>query len=335
MSLSNLPLSYCTNVHPGRTLAEIEEGLDHYTVKMAARFGSPLAAGLWLADSVCKEILLSDPDGRRLSAGLARRGLTCHTLNAFPFGDFHSPRVKEHVYEPSWAERPRLEFTKSAARILTGLLPEGVEGSISTLPLGFPGLHASANFHAQCADNLIAAAVSLHRLEEQTGRTVRRHRAGAGAAGSTRPIRPSTFSKTVCGRSPRRRTFSTLSKSTSACASTCATNRSLSRTCGRRWPKSTGPAFASTRSHITCAIELENPATNVEGRRALANYVEPRYLHQTKALLANGRVLQVLDLDRAVPTSAPNSATPSGGEFTSTSPSTPNASAHSKRNASR
>ena len=52
--------------------------------------------------------------------------------------------------------------------------------------------------------------------------------------------------------------------------------------------------------HITCAIQLENPATNVEGRRALSNYVEPRYLHQTKALLADGRVLQVLDLDRAL-----------------------------------
>ena len=38
MSLSNLPLSYCTNVHPGRTLAEIEHGLDQYTAPMAAGY---------------------------------------------------------------------------------------------------------------------------------------------------------------------------------------------------------------------------------------------------------------------------------------------------------
>jgi hypothetical protein len=52
--------------------------------------------------------------------------------------------------------------------------------------------------------------------------------------------------------------------------------------------------------HITCAIELENPAANHEGRRALAHYVEPRYLHQTKARLADGRVLTVFDLDKAL-----------------------------------
>src|SRR5579864_7204901 len=158
MSLSPLPLSYCTNVHPGRTVAEIEEGLDRYTVPMAARFGAPLAAGLWLADPVVKELLRSDDACRRFAEGLSARGLTCHTLNAFPFGDFHSPRVKEHVYKPSWAEKPRLDFSLGAARILAKLLPAGVEGSISTLPLGFPGIDSAEGFLDQCADQLMLTA---------------------------------------------------------------------------------------------------------------------------------------------------------------------------------
>ena len=32
MSISALPLSYCTNVHAGRSVAEVEAGLDRYTV---------------------------------------------------------------------------------------------------------------------------------------------------------------------------------------------------------------------------------------------------------------------------------------------------------------
>jgi hypothetical protein len=35
--------------------------------------------------------------------------------------------------------------------------------------------------------------------------------------------------------------------------------------------------------HITCALELRDPAANRAGREALARYVEPRYLHQTMA----------------------------------------------------
>ena len=43
-------------------------------------------------------------------------GLTCHTLNAFPYGDFHSERVKENVYLPDWTQRERLE---SAGAVVT------------------------------------------------------------------------------------------------------------------------------------------------------------------------------------------------------------------------
>jgi hypothetical protein len=48
--------------------------------------------------------------------------------------------------------------------------------------------------------------------------------------------------------------------------------------------------------HITCAIELRNPANNREARLALADYAEPRYLHQTKARTPDGRVLTMFDL---------------------------------------
>ena len=51
--------------------------------------------------------------------------------------------------------------------------------------------------------------------------------------------------------------------------------------------------------HISNAIELQNPAENREGRTALAQYAEPRYLHQTYARLADGRILTRDDLHPA------------------------------------
>ena len=101
MSLSELPLSYCTNVHPGRTVREVEDGLDRYTVPVMRASGQPLAAGLWLARSVVTELLKDRPALQQFAERLSRRGLSCHTLNAFPYGDFHREVVKHDVYLPA------------------------------------------------------------------------------------------------------------------------------------------------------------------------------------------------------------------------------------------
>ena len=56
MTLSTLPLSYCTNVHPGRTVSEINAGLSRYTAVASEGLAFPVAAGLWLAASVAQEL---------------------------------------------------------------------------------------------------------------------------------------------------------------------------------------------------------------------------------------------------------------------------------------
>src|SRR5262245_62791421 len=137
MALSTLPLSYCTNVHPGRSLAQVESGLDEYTAPLRARYGAPLAAGLWLAAPVVAELLARPARLPAFRDGLLSRNLSCHTLNAFPYGDFHSRRVKENVYLPDWSDLRRLDYTVACAQVLAALLPDGGEGSISTLPLAF------------------------------------------------------------------------------------------------------------------------------------------------------------------------------------------------------
>jgi hypothetical protein len=296
MSLSPLPLSYCTNVHAGRTVAEVEAGLYRYTVAVRDRFGEPLAAGLWLARSVTHE-LTSTPDGlARFGEGLRRHGLTCHTLNAFPFGDFHSERVKENVYLPDWSQPARRDYTKQCAVILALLLPDDVnEGSVSTLPLGFKGLPHDSNFIPACVRNLLDVAHSLAGLRQTTGKTIRlaiepeplcvletteetvgffkmlfAEAAGAGYEGAAREHLGMCYD--VCHQAV---------EFEDAGAAVGAVDRAGVRI---------------NKVHVSCALQLDNPARNEEGRAALRHYVEPRYLHQTTARASGGGVARFVDL---------------------------------------
>jgi len=88
MSFSSLPLSYCTNVHPGRNVTEVIDGISKYTAGVRQNLEAPLAAGLWLSRSVTTE-LLQQQLLERLGQVLWENDLCCYTLNAFPYGDFH------------------------------------------------------------------------------------------------------------------------------------------------------------------------------------------------------------------------------------------------------
>lgn len=304
MTISSLPLSYCTNVHPGRSVAEVEDGLDRFTLPIKANYGAELAAGLWLAAPVVRELEQS-PDGiRRFADGLIRRGLRCYTLNAFPYGDFHSARVKENVYLPDWTKPDRLEYTLACARCLAAFLPDGTDGSISTVPLGFKPFEHPSDFADRCADQLIDLARGLDQLHQQTGRMIRlaiepepfcviettdetiqffqRLRERAASAGALDVVQTYLgVCYDVCHQAVE---FEDLTQSI----------RSL-----------TAAKIRINKVHITCAIEVIEPGRNQEALAALSRYVEPRYLHQTFARTAGGQIVRQVDLDETI-TSKPS-----------------------------
>jgi sugar phosphate isomerase/epimerase len=304
MTISSLPLSYCTNVHPGRTVTDVEQGLDQFTLPIKTNYGSELAAGLWLAAPVVRE-LERTPDGvQRFADGLKRRGLTCYTLNAFPYGDFHSARVKENVYLPDWMQRERLEYTLACARCLAAFLPESTEGSISTVPLGFKPFEHPGDFADRCADQLVELARGLDRLRQETGRTIRlaiepeplcviettretieffsRLRDRADSAGARELVDTHLgVCYDVCHQSVE---FEDVAQSI----------RSLSVS-----------GIRINKVHITCAIEIREPGRRTDALAALARYVEPRYLHQTFARTATGDIVRYVDLDQSL-TSQPS-----------------------------
>lgn len=299
MGLSKLPLSYCTNVHPGQSLAEVEEGLDAFTVPVHERFGEDLAAGLWLSAAVVDELLTSPGQLERFSERLAKRQLVCHTLNAFPFGDFHGDRVKEQVYLPDWADPMRLEYTDRCAEVLTGLLPAGCQGSISTVPLGFKQLPQSADFLDRAIAQLLELAQRLERREERTGRKVR-------LAIEPEPLclletTPETvsFFESLFQVAGDRGLLETAREYLGVCYDVCHQAVEFEDV-GDSIRSLAAAGVRINKVHITCAVELVDPASNLEGRELLAGYAEPRYLHQVMARSSDGTLLQATDLGEAL-----------------------------------
>ena len=295
MTLSNLPLSYCTNVHPGLTVAEVESGLVEFTVPTKKRFGD-LAAGLWLARPVVSELLESPAAIDTFADRLCESGLLCYTLNTFPYGNFHDTRVKENVYIPDWATQDRYDYTLDCARVLARLMPgDGMDGSLSTVPLGFRGFEHSDDFLEQCGSRLIDLAEALAKLRDETGRTIRLAIEPEPLCVLETTDETLSFFARLRELAAERNSLEVTNEFLGVCYDVChqsvefedvaASIRSL--------------ADANVRInkvHITCAIRLEQPAQNEEARKALATFVEPRYLHQTIARQADGTIHRLTDL---------------------------------------
>ena len=166
-------LTYCTNIHPGESLAEVRHALSVLVPEVKQRV-SPKAdfgVGLRLSAQAARELevpfALDD-----LRALLARESLYVFTLNGFPYGAFHAARVKERVYLPDWLEERRVSYTRTLAQVLAALLPPGVAGSISTVPGAFAPRASAPDAGRHLALNIVQAAATLVHLERETGKTI-------------------------------------------------------------------------------------------------------------------------------------------------------------------
>ena len=70
------------------------------------------------------------------------------TMNGFPYGGFHHTIVKDQVHAPDWTTRERVDYTIRLAEILSRLLPENMDGGISTSPLSYRHWHSAEQMDA-------------------------------------------------------------------------------------------------------------------------------------------------------------------------------------------
>jgi hypothetical protein len=92
------------------------------------------------------------------------------TINGFPYGSFHGRRVKEDVYAPDWSTAERLAYTGQLAEILARLLPDGVSGSISTVPGTFAAWAKGRT--DEITGNLVRQAAQLVEIRRRTGASI-------------------------------------------------------------------------------------------------------------------------------------------------------------------
>lgn len=166
-------LAYCTNIHPAETWEETFQVLEQFVKPIAANVRlshpGPFAIGLRLSDTASQELLQA---GHlvEFQRWLDGNDFYVFTINGFPFGQFHGARVKENVYRPDWSDPRRLEYTNRLFDILAPLLPEGVEGSVSTLPGSFKGFIKSPEQEREICANLYRCASHIGDLHKRTGK---------------------------------------------------------------------------------------------------------------------------------------------------------------------
>jgi len=166
-------LAYCSNVHPGESLADVNHVIaGHVAQVRKARGLERMAAGLWLS-AACADQLASDSgDFAAFRKGLDEAGIDVCTLNGFPYGDFHSEVVKADVYKPDWSETSRFAYTLKLAELLARLLPDERRlGTISTLPLGYADDWSDEKQGLALA-SLCWLVHALQGIEEKTGRRI-------------------------------------------------------------------------------------------------------------------------------------------------------------------
>src|ERR1700746_2129809 len=161
MHLVHLPrdvhLTYCTNIHAGESWDEVRHSLETHVPHIKAKVSPQSAFGLGLRLSgIATEALRPPAVLDELRAFLDRENLYVFTINAFPYGPFHGRRVKEDVYQPDWLTPERLHYTDRAAEILAMILPEGMVGSVSTVPGTFKAVAAARPEAARAMADAVA-----------------------------------------------------------------------------------------------------------------------------------------------------------------------------------
>jgi sugar phosphate isomerase/epimerase len=259
---STVHLAYCTNVHPVDTLSELLSTLDTYAVPVRHALGAGrLGVGLWLARDAVTELLADATGVKRLATALSDRGLEVVTLNAFPYKGFGAEVVKGRVYRPDWTSAARLSYTLDCATVLSGLLPAGVPyGSVSTLPLAWRDPWSEGR-HLAAAEHLAALNDGLGALAAETGREIKvglEPEPGCVVETTAQAVEmiPGTERVGIC---------------LDACHLAVQFEEPAAAVDRLRTAE-----LSVVKAQVSCALEATG------GDPALAAFVEPRYLHQTR-----------------------------------------------------
>jgi len=292
-------LGYCSNVHPGETLAEVRAVIAESVAGVRrARSLERMGSGLWLSARAAEE--LQDQTARAaFRAFLSEQGLDLFTLNGFPYGNFHSASVKEQVYQPDWTDLRRLDYTRQLATILADCLGDGQgEGTISTVPLGYrPGWTVVQQ--QQALEALGRLVIFLSELRQRTGRSIRvclEMEPGCVLESTAEML--DLFGEELSASTHRQGiAWEQVERHLGVCFDVC-----------HQAVLFEDPIDSLRRLHqagipigkiqLSSALEIADPG-EASVRAALREFAEPRYLHQVRTVV-QGELVGVTDLPQAL-----------------------------------
>jgi hypothetical protein len=177
MKLNSGHLTFCTNIYAGENwMAHFAVLKDSFPVlKAQLSADAQMGIGLRLSNLASLELLQND-HLTIFKQWLESEGGYVFTMNGFPYGGFHNTRVKDQVHAPDWTTRARVDYTLRLAEILSQLLPEDMDGGISTSPLSYKPWFATAaereNATAIATTHILEVARGLGEIFEKTGKII-------------------------------------------------------------------------------------------------------------------------------------------------------------------
>ena len=168
-------LTYCTNIHAGESWKDHFKALKENfpAIKKQLSSDKPMGIGLRLSNEASLE-LIKEENLHEFQQWLKDNDAYVFTMNGFPYGGFHRTRVKENVHTPDWTTDERVQYTIRLFQILKELLPEGMDGGVSTSPLSyrhwFKTIEALTNAKKTATNNMIKVAEELINIQKNTGK---------------------------------------------------------------------------------------------------------------------------------------------------------------------
>lgn len=279
-------ITYCTNIHPGETWEDIFRNLQtHFlSVKHAVSPDRPFPIGLRLSAQSAFEV--SDEDATCFLEWCREQDCHVQSINGFPYGRFHGTTVKEDVYLPDWRSDERVRYTNKLTDLLSRWLPQGVSGSISTVPLGFACNIGRENL-GLVRSNLIAALEHIDLIRQATGKDI------------VLALEPEPGCHLETADDMTRfyedlRLSSDLSSCFGCCYDCCHQAVEFEKPVeSLRLLSDAGIRLGKVQ--VSSAVRLEGGATG-----ELASLSEPNYLHQVVVRTKDNRLLRYNDLPLAI-----------------------------------
>ncbi len=170
-------LTYCTNIHPG------ENWKDHFAairnnfpfIKEKISPNNSLGIGLRLSNEASLELIKKE-NLIEFKQWLKEQDAYVFTMNGFPYGGFHNTIVKDQVHTPDWTTVERVNYTLRLFHILSALLPDGMDGGVSTSPLSyrlwFKTKESLQDSREAGTKNMIRVIENLIQIHNSTGKVL-------------------------------------------------------------------------------------------------------------------------------------------------------------------